>query len=152
MVDFEKINELGLHNEHAMQIQLAQRAEYDFVDESLLIRGQPESSRGGSPEAVEEYKRTYEYYSELYDERPAYVRDFALSYVHFLNGQLDIRSQLWSLSAIINFAKANLYHPELNPIYLGTFVSSVFGWPGYRLGKDIYQKLLAAESQRGGTV
>jgi glycosyltransferase involved in cell wall biosynthesis len=150
-VDFEYIATNGLHNEHAMQVQLAQRTQYEFVNEALVHRGMPVESRGGSPRAVEEYKRTYEAYSDLYEEFPPAVRRRAVGYLHFLQGQLQIDAHLWSPRAIVEFLLASIYRPGVDPVYVGCLVSSLFGRPGYRIGEAAHG-FLVSEQQNGRSV
>lgn len=148
-VALSEIHELGVHNEHGMQIELAQRTEYDYVDEVHLFRGEPEESRGTTLSSVREYYQTIEQYSELYDQHADHVRRVALGYTYLMDGQAHITNSTWSPHAIEAFARAALTTPGVRSIYIGSLVASVFGRPGYELGRRIYANVLSEDRQRG---
>lgn len=151
-VDLEGIDEKGLHNEHAMQIELAQKTQYDYVDKALLDRGELDDSLGRSYESAVKYRQTIRAYDELYQNFPISVKQTALSYTHLMFGQVYIHNSLYSLRAIHAFGKALYHQPNIHPIYIGSFFSSLLGQPGYRLGRRLYQKLIAPDEHRGKTL
>jgi glycosyltransferase involved in cell wall biosynthesis len=120
-INFEEIANKGLHNEHAMQIQLAQSTTYGFVDQPLLIRDTAHESRGGSKESIKEYDRIFNEYNNIYYQYPPETRNRAFAYIQFLYGNLYVNSTLWSSSAIIKFAQATYSEPSFHLIYLSAF-------------------------------
>jgi hypothetical protein len=118
-----------------LQIQLAQRAPFDYVNEPLVLRRDLTESRGGASGATEGRRQLLEDYQELYEEQPPEVRRYALASIHRRQGKQLLTERSWSLTAIREFAKLNYYAPEPEIQDVGLLVTSLFGSPGLKLGR-----------------
>lgn len=136
------------HDDAAVRIELAQITAFDFVDEPLVFRGTSEDALAGSPSSVAGRKATVEAYGDLYDRFPPEVRGTALMRTYVQEGRLRLSRRLWSPGAMKAFALANYHAPDVRPEVVGTFLASLFGRPGWRLGVAAYDAL-AGGRRRG---
>lgn len=148
-VDLATIAERDLHNEHGLLIELAQRTEFDFVDEALTWRTVDGDSLGRTRSSLRKYQNTFEAYGDLYDEFPPTVERTAKGYVYLKEGQIYVNASTWSLQAIESFARAAYYRPGFHPVYFGSLLTSLGGRPLYRLGLEVYSRLFTSEQQQG---
>jgi glycosyltransferase involved in cell wall biosynthesis len=129
---------LPLRNRHGaddvgMKIELARRTEFDYVDEPLIVRGEPVANLGYSWSAVEGRRDIIDRYAGLYDQHPPEVRQAARANLHRHAGWTLLSQGVWSPRAIVAFGRAVLAAPDLRLKLLGEFVSSFAGRPGLRV-------------------
>lgn len=134
-----------------LKIELARATRFEYVDEALVTRGNSVNSLGTSWDAVEGRFRVIEAYADLYDQFPASVRREALAETCLLKGERQLRDRLWSPSAIGSFAQAAVHAPGFDPVYVGSFLSSLFGRPGYGLVRSAYSWRILGPNRRGKT-
>lgn len=137
------------HDDASLLIEFALRTEVDFVDEPLVVRGDPEVSLQSSKSSLEGRKRTITKYDYLYKRFPSTVRRTALSRVYLQEGILNVQSRLWSPKAIRAFLLANYYAPAWNTPFVAALLASLLGRPGWMIGVKIYRTVSGSE-QRGG--
>lgn len=132
-----------------MKIELAQRTQFGFVDESLVVIGDSQDSLGGSFENIEGRKQLLETYSDLYERFPPEVERTARAYTHLLNAELTLNDYSWSWRAIREALLACYRIPGLRSSFLGFFLASLLGRPGRNLGRYMYFEYLLGEEVRG---
>lgn len=116
----------------ALQLELCTRTEFDYIDEPLVHRSTHDDGIGSSVVNRRARIRLVHDYRSLYDEYPKIQKD-TLARSHKMLGEAILQERLWSLAAIVAFAKANYYVPKktIDPIdYLLVFLASIFGRPG----------------------
>lgn len=123
------------------RIELAQRTDFDYLEEALVYSGNAKGSRGQSVDARREHLDIMEEYQELYGEFPDRIRQLAL--YHSYEGLADslLEEHLWSLHAIIAYAKACYYKPDFDVKCLGLCLAAIFGQPGKRALKFGWRKV-----------
>jgi glycosyltransferase involved in cell wall biosynthesis len=117
-------------------IELARRTRFDFVDEVLVEKGEPENQRSQDLRNPREHLKILEEYDHLYRQYDPEVRRRALTHIsdNYFNTGLHVLSERrWSPTAIRFFWLANRYRPELKPGFVAILVASLFGAPGARL-------------------
>jgi glycosyltransferase involved in cell wall biosynthesis len=156
LIDAAVLGELlPLQNRHGaddmgMKIELAQRCEFDFVDEPLVLKGDDgEESLGGSRENIAGRLKLLERYDGLYREYPDSVRRTALGHTHLLDAELELNRSLWSHRAIWKAAKACYHVPGYPLSFVGYLGASLFGRPGRDLGGWVYGELVLGSDHRG---
>jgi glycosyltransferase involved in cell wall biosynthesis len=131
-----------------MKIELAQRTEFDFVDEVLLIRGNSSESVGTSWGAIEGRHEILATYADLYAEYPAAYRK-ALAETYLVSGQFHLTERGWSTAAIADFVRAVYYAPGIPPVYLGSLIAALFGRRVYQRVRSIYSSVVLGDSRSG---
>lgn len=111
-----------------LMIELATRTEFDFVDEVLVERGRPETSRGRSMGVVDGRKEILREYDDLYGSAPSWVRKRALSDTYRTEASIRINARKWSPRAIRAYALAVRYDPSMKGF--ARLAASFFGRPG----------------------
>lgn len=120
-----------------MAIELAQRTQFDFVDEVLVTAGRPENSRGVSWGSVEGRWSILREYSGLYEDMPDRVRGEAIAETYQLQGRRYLDDRMWSLAAVCSFGQALRHTPVISPLHVGEFISSLGGRPGRNIARSI---------------
>lgn len=116
-------------------IEVARITRYDFVDEYLVLGGEPDDRLGESWLALNTLKRLLEEYRDLYDQFDPTVRRTAVSDVYALEGRLILREATWSPRAIWCELHAVYYAPpERLPHRVGELLGALAGRVGLRLG------------------
>jgi len=133
-----------------MKIELARRTQFDFVDESLLIQGAADNSRGGSMGAVTGRKQILEAYADLYEQVPPSVYQTALSHTYLLEANTHLDRRTWSPAAIKAAALAVYHAPTPQLSIIGYALAAVFGRPGRTVAWNVYDRLLLGDEHRGG--
>jgi len=126
-----------------LQLELCTRTKFDYIDEPLVYRSIHDDGIGSSVLNRRTRIQLIRDYRSLYDEYPE-IRAETLARSHRMLGETILQERLWSLAAIIAFAKANYYAPKkaIDSInYLLVFLASVFGQPGLR-GYSVAQPYL----------
>lgn len=145
LIEKQYVNDLiPFPNKHGaddtgMEIELAKRTEFEFVNEVLVKRGSPE--RETSQANIEGREKILERYAPLYDEFPEKVRYQALSAYYLRKGVRKIELSLWSASAIKSFGRSLWYsYQGGRPIIFNTLVllTSLFGRPGWKFNRKVY--------------
>lgn len=124
-----------------MEIELAKRTEFDFVNEVLVRRGSPD--RETSQANIEGRKKILERYAPLYDEFPEEARYQALSAYYLRKGVREIELSLWSASAIKSFGRSLWYsYQSGSPVIFNTLVllTSLFGRLGWKFNRKLYTR------------
>jgi glycosyltransferase involved in cell wall biosynthesis len=123
-------------------IELAQHAQHDFVDEPLVLAGEPDRRLGASWEALHALRVMMIEYERLYDQVDPKARRRARADINCLEGRLTLEQSAWSPTAILAFAKA-AYHASgyQKLIYSAESIASLFGRPGHRAGSDILRRI-----------
>jgi len=128
-------------DDFGLKVRAAARTEFDFVDEVLLEKGDPSRHRAAKLEFSDEILSIIEEFDDLYDRFDDQVRKDALAAAYRSRGARLVERHRWSPEAIVCFAKALYYSDSLEPSLVGSFVSSVFGRPGYVLIRRGYHLL-----------
>lgn len=136
---------LPLSNRHGaddigMRIELAQRTEFDFVDEVLVTLGQPNYSLGTTWDHIEGRWKILEKYDDLYSAAPSDCRKIAMAAIYERTGRRILEEQVWSPYAIYCFARALQLSPKVNLHQIGEFITSVGGKPSRQLAKRIIRR------------
>jgi len=123
-----------------LMIALAERTQFDFVNEPLLFKNKEVGSRGSSMGAAMGRKQIIAEYSELYDRYPDQVRNHALAEAYHTEASVLLRNNVWSAGAIVAFAKQGYYtgFPLKSFVRIG---ASLFGSPGWKVAKWISNKV-----------
>lgn len=145
---------LPLANTHGaddmgMKIELAQRTEFEFVDEPLVRKGYSDDSLGGSQENIEGRFELLERYADLYEQRPDRVRRTALGHTYLLDAERELQQNTWSLRAIQRSVQAWWTVPGMPPSFTGYMFASVFGLPGRNYARKVYAKYFLGDEHRG---
>lgn len=121
-----------------LKIRAAAETEFDFIDEILLIKGDSDVHRSSKIEFSDEVFDIIKEFDYLYDQFDDSVRKSALMAAYQSRGTRLVIQRRWSLEAIVCFAKALVYSDSLNPVLVGSFVSSLFGRWTYRTTQNLY--------------
>lgn len=132
-----------------LKIDLARATAFDYVDEVLVRRGNPEESVGASLPAVEGRFEVIETFEDLYEEFPDTVRREALAETYLVQGQLLLQMRPWSLAAIRSFALAAYHVPGLSPPYLGSLFGALLGRFAYNTSRTVYSRVVLGPERRG---
>jgi glycosyltransferase involved in cell wall biosynthesis len=135
LVTREAGDDLGL------KIRAAARTEFDFVDEILLVKGDSDVHRAAKLEYADEVLSIVEEFDHLYDRVDESVQRDALATAYRSRGVRLLDRRWWSPEAIVCFGKAIHYSESPDRELVGSFVSSLFGRPGYVLLRGIYHRL-----------
>lgn len=138
------------HDDASLLIELAQLTRFDFVDEPLVVRGDPEDSLQSSLSSLAGRKETIAAYSDLYRRFPPDVERTALGRVYLQEGVLALQQGLWSWEAVKAFSLANYYTPDVNATFLCALAASLLGRPGWLFGTRLYKRFRGG-TDRGGT-
>jgi len=117
-----------------LQLELCTQTEFDYINEPLVHRSIRDDGIGSSVINRRTRIQLVQDYGDLYDKYPE-IRAETLARSHKMLGETILQERLWSLAAIVAFAKANYYVPKrtTNLIqYLLLFIASVFGRLGFR--------------------
>lgn len=131
-------------------IRLADRTEFDFVDEPLVGRRNLVDSQGAdlSEGSLRGRKQTLEDHREKYDQYSPEVRRRALTSVYRREGKLHLERNWWSARAILTFLRLNYYSPDVRLSQLGLLLGSLLGRPGITVARRVYHRL--GGGSRGG--
>lgn len=121
-------------------IELAKRTGFGFVDESLVVRGRIDDSRGQSMGVYHGRMEVLREYSHLYEEFPSSVRNRALTDTHEFRARTLLREGRWTVDTPIAFAKAAAYGRD--PKLAGLAAASTLGPAGVRLATTVYGTVL----------
>lgn len=121
-------------------IELAKRTDFEFVDEALIKKGEPERMLGESWDAIRGRQMLFRGYRSLYQEFPRETWEAALSDTYRLTGRRYVKDSLWSKNAIAAYRRALRYAPTVDPILIGELVAATFGRPGHTLASNIFEK------------
>jgi len=131
-----------------MKIELARRTEFDFVEDVYLVRERSEDRFGLSWAAVEGRHEIITIYDGLYEQYPD-ARRAALGETYLVSGQFRLNEDRWSVAAFADFARA-LYHVQgYPPEYVGSLVTSLFGWHIYWAVRVFYSKYVLGDDRPG---
>jgi len=116
-----------------MKIELAKRTQFEYIDRSLVVRGEPDYRLGHTWAAIEGRREILRRYSDLYNKYPASIRRTALASIHENAGHRHVESRVWSPAAICSYSKMIWYTPAPTAKQWGQFLASFLGRPGFRL-------------------
>jgi glycosyltransferase involved in cell wall biosynthesis len=134
---------LPFKNRHAaddvgMQIELAQRTEFEYVDEPLIyVRDNVQDSLSATWAHFDAREELLSQYDHLYEQFPPEVKRTALSGINYLRAKKHMRESLWSVGAILAYGRSAYYTPVNRPIMFIEFLTSFFGRPGLKLADRI---------------
>lgn len=117
------------------KIELAQRTQFDFVDEPLVLKHVSPESRVNDEGNIRALESLFETYEPLYEKQPDTVYRIARANYHKRRADVLLHQQRWSLGAIYSYAKAFQNRPLVG--HLGLVVMSLFGRAGVRLVKSL---------------
>jgi glycosyltransferase involved in cell wall biosynthesis len=132
-----------------MIVELAQKTEFDFVEEPLIYRHDSDDSEGRSFDAVAEQFLVLEEKSNLYKKFPKETRRKAIADTYELNGLVHLEKSSWSLASITSFAKAFYYKPGFSLPYLGMSIVAIFGSRIWFITARVYVELFLSREHRG---
>lgn len=123
-----------------MMIELAQIAEFRYVNEPLVRKKHLGDNRGqGLVNALERLNIISEY-EHLYEQYPDRVKRTALSDAYRKIGGELLNQNTWSARGTLAYWTALYYHPDPSPLFVGACVASLFGSPGIDASKFIWEK------------
>jgi glycosyltransferase involved in cell wall biosynthesis len=128
-------DDLGGADDVAMKIELATRTQFEFIDEPLVVAGEPDRTLGTSWSAIEGRKKILRRYEDLYRRVDPDIRRTALAETYSKQGRRYLDDSLWSWRAITSFARAVYHDPDRRLLYWAEFVSSLLGQPGRKLAR-----------------
>lgn len=117
-----------------LQIELASRTNFEFVDEFLMYRGYSMDAQGRSVEAGRNHLQIIEDYSELYERYDDELKRSVIASRYEMMGRASLDDHIWSRDAIRYLFLANYYRRTLDPKTLQLFLGSMLGQPGITLG------------------
>lgn len=115
-----------------LQLELCTQTEFDYIDEPLVHRSIDDDGIGSSVVNRRTRIQLVYDYGSIYNEYPE-IRAETLARSHKMLGETVLQEHVWSLAAIVAFAKANYFLPKktIDSIhYLLIFLASIFGRPG----------------------
>lgn len=139
----------GPKDDSWMVVELAQKTKFDFIEEPLIYRNDPDDSEGRTFAAVNEHFLIMKEKSKLYDKFPEHVRLEALADTYELRGLVYLEKNKWSFFSIISFAKAFYYKPGFSITYLGMFLASIFGSYVWFAVARMYVELFVGDKHTG---
>lgn len=116
-----------------IMIQLAQRTEFDYVNEPLTYKRVSPGSVGRSPKAIECRKQLIEEYADLYAAQPDWVRLRALANTYETEGSIILQYDWWSPDAVVALVKHLYYEPREKHKAAVKLCAALLGRPGWRL-------------------
>jgi len=122
-------------DDHALNIKLAQRTKYAYVDEVVARRNSEDEGLGGTVEVAERRAETLAHYREHYDEFPPEVLRQARARVALRQADSRITEMGWSPAAIFYAAQYCFY--DRSALSLGYFLTSLFGQRARDFGKQL---------------
>ncbi|WP_248516896.1 glycosyltransferase family 2 protein [Salinarchaeum laminariae] len=124
------------------KIELAQRTEFEYIDDILLDRQQPDDSRSGSWGAVEGTYDTLERYEDLYEEFPDDVRQRARAHAMRREANYLAENNFWSGRAITLAVRSLQVDPDPVPVHYALPVAYSFGRLSWAPSRLLFRKLL----------
>ncbi|RQG91523.1 glycosyltransferase family 2 protein [Natrarchaeobius halalkaliphilus] len=121
-----------------LKIELAKRTCFDFVSEPLVEKRSLNDSRGSGEGALYGMKEVIELFDGLYNEYDPEVKKSAISSFYLRKGSLELEKSGWSHRATIDIFKSLVYSPNI--FNIGYFLCAIFGRPGVKVGKFIFNK------------
>jgi glycosyltransferase involved in cell wall biosynthesis len=131
-----------------LKIRAAERTRFDFVDEILVEKGDTGTHRKDKLEFSEEVLGIVEEFTHLYDRFDGGVRRDALAAAYQSRGVRLLARNRWSAEAISCFWRALYYRRFRDPVLVGSLVSSIFGRPGFDLGRRVSSLFSRKGSER----
>jgi glycosyltransferase involved in cell wall biosynthesis len=129
-----------------LKIRLAARTEFDFLDEVLVLKGDPEVHRVDRLAFTDEVLSMIVEFDHLYTRFDDRVRKDAMVVAYESKGYRLLGRHWWSLEAILCFGRALYYSESPDPTLAAAFVSSLFGRPMYLVVREVHSRM----SRRSG--
>lgn len=114
-----------------LKIELALRTEFDYVEDVVMQRGEPEYQLGSSEAGISGRVDLLDDYNDIYEEHPR-EHQRALAKLKHRQVRYELDENIWSVSAISDELSAIKHEPSLTYDDLVRFASSFFGRPGLR--------------------
>jgi hypothetical protein len=122
-----------------LKIELADRCLFDYVDEILVRKGQPDQQRSEGIVVAEELEQIHEQYDHLFDRLPPRVHARARSNRLQQRGLQRLSDCMWSLESIRDFLRSARSAPGWEIESAGLAVAALFGRPGRDAGIALYR-------------
>jgi len=122
----------------ALWIEFANIANFDFVDEPLVMRSSEGYSKGESWAAVDAREKMITEYNHLYKKVSDSVYDRARADIALKTGHRVLDEAVWSPRAVISFGRSFCYEPSGQSIKLA-LLSLLSGRYGRSLGRKLSQ-------------
>ena len=126
--------------DYALAIKMAQRTRFEFVAEPLVYRMYTAESKGSSLKTRRAHLEVIRDHDHLYAEYPDLKRD-TLAEVYWHLGHAYLDERMWSIRAILAFARANAHARSVNPRYFALLMCSLGGQWGRRMGRRMAKVL-----------
>jgi glycosyltransferase involved in cell wall biosynthesis len=130
-----------------LKVRAAARTEFEFVDEVLVVQGDPETHRVEKIEFADEILSIVEEFDHLYDRFDGHVRRDALVIAYRVKGSRLLDRNLWSAEAIACFARALYYSGFSDPVLGVALLASLFGRPVFGLMNRMYSRISGPKSR-----
>jgi glycosyltransferase involved in cell wall biosynthesis len=125
-----------------LKIRLAERTQFEFVDEALFQKGEAADHRAASPAFADELERIItDDHAALYADAPREVYREAMCEMYTLRGYFHLEREYWSIIAIHSFFSAIRYTDGPLVIDIGRAVASLFGRPGIAIAVMVEKQL-----------
>lgn len=147
---FHPINEYNGAADDVLKIELAQRTQFDYVDEVLVLRGTGEDNISTSMAPIRASERILNDYSNLYQQAGEDIRRQAQSKILYRKGYALLSKKIWSAEAISCFATSVRLSPTRDLRAIPVLVAAFGGRPGIsileKIGVYIRQRVPQSET------
>jgi glycosyltransferase involved in cell wall biosynthesis len=127
---FYPISEYNGAADDVLKIELAQRTQFDYVDEVLVLRGTGEDNISTSMAPIRAGERILNDYSDLYQQVGEDIRRQAQSKILYRKGYALLSEKVWSAEAISCFAASVRLSPKRDLRTILVLVAAFGGRPG----------------------
>jgi glycosyltransferase involved in cell wall biosynthesis len=127
---FCPISEYDGAADDVLKIELAQRTQFDYVDEVLVLRGTGEDNVSTSMAPIQASERILDDYSQLYKQVRSNIRGRARSKILYRKGYALLAEDIWSSQAISCFAKSIRLCPTRDLRAIPVLIAAFGGRPG----------------------
>lgn len=117
------------------KIQMAQRTQFDYIAEPVIRIEERDTSRKNSFGAIAGMDLMFEWYDDLYDQHPPYVRKRIKTRRYNREGDYLLNEHPWSLRSIWMFFLAFYNTPTIGR--LGVWLGSFLGRPGVEFVRSL---------------
>ncbi len=115
-----------------LKIELAIRAQFEYVDECLAVYSQTTNALWTEPRTFQKVRQNVEHRGDLYDQYPE-IKHELLATWYRREGKYWLKQRTWALRAIWCFSKSTYHARGLSDRMKGGAVTlaSMFGLPGW---------------------
>ncbi|WP_138005345.1 glycosyltransferase family 2 protein [Halalkalirubrum salinum] len=124
------LQQLTAGNDSNLMIELAQRTQFDAVEEPLVYNRRESSGIWVGLNRFDGMREVLEAQREIYAAYPQ-IRRAVKARIEFLSGAHRLKRSIWSAAALGCFARAAYYGGDDRRKHTLAFLSAIFGRPGF---------------------